>query len=542
MIALMTATLVVASSGGFLASQLPWQDLGLVLLGLLLLFLARLFVLRRWRNENDPMARVPLIEMPTPAPPGQPPRPAWPPPNFVAHYATERTPAPTPAAALVPIPEAMEEVRSGMVRFHRPPEGTLQLLPGRLEIVSGKEDVDAIRFMKVPGREPVVTFGRSPGEPHTHIELQSPTVSRKHAAMRFQDGSWHIVNLSTTNPVVVHGRELTVEDAPVRLEDGDHVEMGEVRFRFHGPPATSRAREVEPRPVSRAAFDRVLNHAPSFEATVPAGPAVEAEPVAAPAPVQSVAAAVAAIAEPAAEVAPAPATMAATAEPTPLSVEPVVTVDAATPEPVAATPVPAIEPAATVAAAPVEPAAVTTDPAIEPAATVAAAPVEPAAVTTDPAIEPAATVAAAPVEPAAVTTDPAIEPAATVAAAPVEPAAVAPAAAVEVEPAVELMDRPLPERGPVAGAAVEAPAARRAWSAPTPRRPARPVVRRVDGLTGREIEIAHMVAARQSNKTIGQSLAISPRTVSTHLTHIYRKLDVTTRRELADYVSRHGIG
>jgi DNA-binding CsgD family transcriptional regulator/pSer/pThr/pTyr-binding forkhead associated (FHA) protein len=498
MIALMTATLVVASSGGFLASQLPWQDLGLVLLGLLLLFLARLFVLRRWRNENDPMARVPLIEMPTPAPPGQPPRPAWPPPNFVAHYATERTPAPTPAAALVPIPEAMEEVRSGMVRFHRPPEGTLQLLPGRLEIVSGKEDVDAIRFMKVPGREPVVTFGRSPGEPHTHIELQSPTVSRKHAAMRFQDGSWHIVNLSTTNPVVVHGRELTVEDAPVRLEDGDHVEMGEVRFRFHGPPATSRAREVEPRPVSRAAFDRVLNHAPSFEATVPAGPAVEAEPVAAPAPVQSVAAAVAAIAEPAAEVAPAPATMAATAEPTPLSVEPVVTVDAATPEPVAATPVPAIEPAATVAAAPVEPAAVTTVPAIEPAATEDAAPAE--------------------------------------------PAAVAPAAAVEVEPAVELMDRPLPERGPVAGAAVEAPAARRAWSAPTPRRPARPVVRRVDGLTGREIEIAHMVAARQSNKTIGQSLAISPRTVSTHLTHIYRKLDVTTRRELADYVSRHGIG
>jgi DNA-binding CsgD family transcriptional regulator len=67
------------------------------------------------------------------------------------------------------------------------------------------------------------------------------------------------------------------------------------------------------------------------------------------------------------------------------------------------------------------------------------------------------------------------------------------------------------------------------------------VVRRVDGLSAREIEIAQMAADRKSNKTIGDALAISPRTVSTHLTHIYRKLDVTTREELADYVYRYGL-
>jgi DNA-binding CsgD family transcriptional regulator len=63
-----------------------------------------------------------------------------------------------------------------------------------------------------------------------------------------------------------------------------------------------------------------------------------------------------------------------------------------------------------------------------------------------------------------------------------------------------------------------------------------------EGLTGREIEIARMVAARQSNKAIGKALDISPRTVSTHLSNIFRKLEVSSRGELADYVKEHGVG
>jgi DNA-binding CsgD family transcriptional regulator len=63
-----------------------------------------------------------------------------------------------------------------------------------------------------------------------------------------------------------------------------------------------------------------------------------------------------------------------------------------------------------------------------------------------------------------------------------------------------------------------------------------------EGLTGREVEIAQMVADRKSNKAIGKVLDISPRTVSTHISNIFRKLDVASRGELTDYVRRHGLG
>jgi DNA-binding CsgD family transcriptional regulator/tetratricopeptide (TPR) repeat protein len=61
------------------------------------------------------------------------------------------------------------------------------------------------------------------------------------------------------------------------------------------------------------------------------------------------------------------------------------------------------------------------------------------------------------------------------------------------------------------------------------------------GLTGRELEIARMVAARKSNKEIGGALQISARTVSTHLSNIFGKLSVGSRGELADFVRQNGL-
>ena len=61
------------------------------------------------------------------------------------------------------------------------------------------------------------------------------------------------------------------------------------------------------------------------------------------------------------------------------------------------------------------------------------------------------------------------------------------------------------------------------------------------GLTGREIEIARMVATRKSNKEIGGALQISSRTVSTHLSNIFVKLSVNSRGELADFVRQNGL-
>jgi DNA-binding CsgD family transcriptional regulator/tetratricopeptide (TPR) repeat protein len=61
------------------------------------------------------------------------------------------------------------------------------------------------------------------------------------------------------------------------------------------------------------------------------------------------------------------------------------------------------------------------------------------------------------------------------------------------------------------------------------------------GLTGREMEIARMVATRKSNKEIGGALQISARTVSTHLSNIFLKLSVGSRGELADFVRQNGL-
>jgi DNA-binding CsgD family transcriptional regulator/tetratricopeptide (TPR) repeat protein len=73
------------------------------------------------------------------------------------------------------------------------------------------------------------------------------------------------------------------------------------------------------------------------------------------------------------------------------------------------------------------------------------------------------------------------------------------------------------------------------------RPPAKASAAGVGALTGREVDVARLVAARKSNKEIAASLGISPRTVSTHLSSIFVKLDVTSRGELADVARRQGL-
>ncbi|HWL40424.1 MAG TPA: AAA family ATPase [Gemmatimonadaceae bacterium] len=73
------------------------------------------------------------------------------------------------------------------------------------------------------------------------------------------------------------------------------------------------------------------------------------------------------------------------------------------------------------------------------------------------------------------------------------------------------------------------------------RPPPRSITTGAAGLTGRELEIARMVATRKSNKEIGGALKISARTVSTHLSNIFLKLSVESRGELADFVRQNGL-
>lgn len=74
------------------------------------------------------------------------------------------------------------------------------------------------------------------------------------------------------------------------------------------------------------------------------------------------------------------------------------------------------------------------------------------------------------------------------------------------------------------------------------RPPPRTTSEGVAGLTGRELEIARMVARRKSNKDIGTALDISARTVSTHLSNIFSKVGVTSRGELADFIRDRSLG
>ena len=51
------------------------------------------------------------------------------------------------------------------------------------------------------------------------------------------------------------------------------------------------------------------------------------------------------------------------------------------------------------------------------------------------------------------------------------------------------------------------------------------------GLSSREAEILLAAAHGLTETAIGERLAVSPRTVNKHLEHIYRRLEVTGRRQ-----------
>lgn len=125
-------------------------------------------------------------------------------------------------------------VEGTQLRFFRAEEGTLEFLPGRLEVVGGEDIGQEIHFARQVGDDDMtVTFGRSEGPPLRHVQLLDPTVSRQHARMTYAGQRWHLLNMSTTNAVLLNGAPLPDHGDGITLQDGDRLEMGAVVFVFH---------------------------------------------------------------------------------------------------------------------------------------------------------------------------------------------------------------------------------------------------------------------------------------------------------------------
>ncbi len=85
-----------------------------------------------------------------------------------------------------------------------------------------------------------------------------------------------------------------------------------------------------------------------------------------------------------------------------------------------------------------------------------------------------------------------------------------------------------------------APVAQRAHSEllATGARPRRLVRTGVDSLTPGERRVAQMAADGQTNREIAQALFVTSKTIEMHLSHVYRKLDITSRSQLPRMVVR----
>ena len=211
---------------------------------------ASVYIVRRRAERRSSYAPIPLIfpmnsgiawETTFATPPARGSSQAVDSSRDASTFAPPPTPGPAtrgPSERPVDIPltadhESLVPIGTETVRFRRPNDDLVQLLPGHLEVLAGDNRHQEIRFVRVQGQQPQLILGRNPGRSPQHISLNSSTVSRQHARLAFAGGKWAVANLSKTNPVVVNDEELSNVDGERPLADGDRIELGEVVLRFH---------------------------------------------------------------------------------------------------------------------------------------------------------------------------------------------------------------------------------------------------------------------------------------------------------------------
>jgi len=71
--------------------------------------------------------------------------------------------------------------------------------------------------------------------------------------------------------------------------------------------------------------------------------------------------------------------------------------------------------------------------------------------------------------------------------------------------------------------------------------PALPHVERPCGLTEREVDVLRLIARGRSNKQVAADLRISPKTVGSHIEHIYAKANVMSRAGATLFAMEHDL-
>ena len=90
----------------------------------------------------------------------------------------------------------------------------------------GQEE-PASQSLDLTGRREI-TIGRNP---HADVTVSHPTVSRMHARLAIRDGRYVVEDLASSNGTFVNG-EPVMPGAPRRLDPGDSIRIGPVKFNF----------------------------------------------------------------------------------------------------------------------------------------------------------------------------------------------------------------------------------------------------------------------------------------------------------------------
>lgn len=114
-------------------------------------------------------------------------------------------------------------------------EMTLKFIPGQFIILTGQDRGKAFRVSGFPTPEGhLITVGRDPVEgarAYAHIQMDVPTVSRKHAELVFKDKVLYLKNLSDTNPIQLNSEEIPVGEFVV-LDLDSELRIGEIRMKY----------------------------------------------------------------------------------------------------------------------------------------------------------------------------------------------------------------------------------------------------------------------------------------------------------------------